>query len=91
MELLHEKNRVFCKDECGTVTAEVTFPEGMDGTVIINHTFVDESLRGQGVAGRLLTEAAAQLRQEGRKARPTCSYAVGWFEKHPEYADILAK
>jgi len=58
MGLLHEKDRVFCTDECGTVTAEVTFPEGADGTVTIDHTFVDESLRGQGMAGRLLTEAA---------------------------------
>ena len=26
----------------------------------------------------------------GKKAVPVCSYAVAWFEKHPEYADVLA-
>ena len=32
------------------------------------------SLRGRGVAGRLMEEAVSRLRAEGRKARATCSY-----------------
>ena len=26
-----------------------------------------------------------------KKAVPVCSYAAAWFEKHPEYADVLAE
>ena len=74
----------------GTTLGEVTFPDREPGVVEIDHTFVDESLRGQGVAGMLLEQAARELKETHRKARPTCSYAVGWFERHPEWAELVA-
>lgn len=58
-------------------------------TLEVNHTFVDASLRGQGIAGKLMNELADELDKRGLKAVPTCSYAVGWFEKHPEYARLV--
>lgn len=88
MEFRQEPGRIFATGEDGRLLAEVTFPE-REGTAEIDHTFVDPSLRGQGVAGQLLQAAADTLRAQGRKARPTCSYAVRWFETHPEYADLL--
>ncbi|MFQ8601369.1 MAG: GNAT family N-acetyltransferase [Oscillospiraceae bacterium] len=90
MQFKTENNRIFYADETGKLLAEVTFPDAGDGTAEINHTFVDESLRGQGVAGKLLEAAVQKLRADGKKARPTCSYAVKWFEKHPECQDLLA-
>lgn len=89
MELISEENRIYWKNEAGETVAFITFPEISEGLVEINHTFVDDSLRGQGVAGRLMNAAADQIRSQGKKAVATCSYAVGWFEKHPEYTDIL--
>ncbi|MFT8888508.1 MAG: GNAT family N-acetyltransferase [Ethanoligenens sp.] len=88
MQLQSEENRVFVADGMEKVVAEVTFPAVGEGLVDINHTFVDESLRGQGVAGQMMQAVADQLRQQGKKAVLSCSYAVKWFEKHPEYADI---
>ncbi|WP_300298203.1 GNAT family N-acetyltransferase [uncultured Intestinimonas sp.] len=83
-----ETGRIFARDESGKLLAEVTFPD-RDGAAEIDHTFVDPSLEGRGVAGQLLQAAADALRAEGRKVRPTCSYAVRWFEKHPEQRDLL--
>ena len=88
MEFRQEPGRIFATSEDGRLLAEVTFPE-REGAAEIDHTFVDSSLRGQGVAGQLLQAAADTLRAQGRKARPTCSYAVRWFATHPEYADLL--
>ena len=88
MEFRQEPGRIFATGEDGRLLAEVTFPE-REGAAEIDHTFVDPSLRGQGVAGQLLQAAADTLRAQGRKARPTCFYAVRWFETHPEYADLL--
>ena len=78
------------EDEQGRMIAEIDFPEESAGVVNITHTFVDNSLRGQGIAGRITQAAADQLRSEGRKAVLSCSYAVEWFDEHPEYADVLA-
>ena len=74
MTFTKESNRIFCAQD-GRTLAEVTFPEAGPGVVVIDHTWVDPSLRGQGVAGQLVKRAAGALRSTGRKARVTCSYA----------------
>ena len=90
MNFEYGKNRIFARNAQGKIVAQVTFPDAEDGVAEINHTFVDESLRGQGVAGELLEAVVGELRRAGKQARPTCSYAVRWFEKHPEAAGLLA-
>ena len=88
MDFLEEQGRIYTLDVSGKLLAEVTFPD--DGDIaIIDHTFVDESLRGQGMASQLLRHAVDAIRRQGKKARPVCSYAVTWFEKHPEEKDLL--
>ena len=88
MNFLYEENRIYLKDD-NQLLAEVTFPYINDTTVNINHTYVDTILRGQGVAGKLLEAVVTHLKEHNLKAVPTCSYAVAWFEKHPEYKDLL--
>lgn len=89
MKYIHEENRVvLIKD--GSVVAEVSFPAVDDNTVDINRTFIDDSMRGRGIAGEMMEETARRLRESNKKAILTCSYAIQWFEKHKEYADILA-
>ncbi len=88
MDFSYFSDKITINDQTKTL-AEVDFPELEPGLVDINHTFVDDSLRGQGIAGKLMEAAADHLRSEGKKAVLSCSYAVKWFEKHPEYQDIL--
>ncbi len=84
MEFITEKDRIFATDETGNTIAEVTFPT-VDGVSVIDHTFVDPSLRGQGVAGKLVKLAVKTILENGNKIAATCPYAVIWFERHPEY------
>jgi uncharacterized protein len=59
--------------------------------VIIDHTDVDDRLRGTGT-GRKLVEAAVEwARKESTKLMPLCPYAKSVFDKTPEYSDVLAK
>lgn len=88
-DFVEEKDRILLKDAGGKTVAEVDFPENADGVPEITHTFVDSSLRGRGIAGKLMEKTAAKLRRDGKKAVATCSYAVGWFQKHPEENDVL--
>lgn len=91
MELTRSRERIFVQGEDGRLLAEITFPTGEDGVADINHTFVDESLRGQGVASQLVRAAAAELRAQGKRAKTSCWYAAQWFEKHPQEQDLLYK
>ena len=76
MEYRHEKNLIALYDESGERLARGEFP-------------VDESVRGRGIAGQLMKELVKELQKDGRKAELSCSYAVSWFEKHPECGDVL--
>jgi predicted GNAT family acetyltransferase len=89
MEFEKSEGRFYAQDADGKLLAEITFPTGEDGVADINHTFVDDSLRGQGVAGKLVKAAADELRAQGKQARTSCWYAAQWFERHPEEQDLL--
>ena len=67
MTFTTENDRIFCRQE-GRVVAEVTFPQIRPGAVVIDHTWVDPSLRGQGAAGQLMQAVVDALRSDGRKA-----------------------
>ncbi|MDR1564341.1 MAG: N-acetyltransferase [Oscillospiraceae bacterium] len=90
MDFTIETNRIYHIDKSGKLLAEVLFPQESEHTVAITRTFVDESLRGQGVADKLLMALTEALKADGRKAKPNCAYALKWFEKHPEMGELLA-
>ena len=79
-----EENRVYMQDDNGNVIASLTFPETEEGVFTIDHTFVDESLRGQGVASQLMQAAVDEIARRGGKIEATCSYAIKWLEKNPQ-------
>lgn len=85
----YEDGRIFLTDDAEKVIAEIDFPMQENGVRNINHTFVDECLRGQGVAGKLMEACVEKISENGEKAVATCSYAAKWFEKHPEMSHLL--
>ncbi len=84
MKFISEKDRIYAVDAAGAVVAEVTFPT-RNGVSTINHTFVDPSLRGEGIASKLVQLAVDKIQAEGNKIAATCSYALAWFKRHPQY------
>jgi predicted GNAT family acetyltransferase len=61
-----------------------------DGVMSILHTEVPPEAGGRGIAGQLTLAALEYAKTQGWKIRPICSYAVGYFRRHPEYAELLA-
>lgn len=74
----------------GVRIAEMTYRRSGAAHVVIDHTEVDPSLRGQGVARRLLDAAVAWARQTGTKITPRCSYVVVQFRRDKSIGDVLA-
>lgn len=89
MDFITEKDRIYAEDPSGNIIAEVTFPT-KNGVSTIDHTFVDPALRGDGIAGKLVKLAADKILAEGNKIAATCSYAVAWFKRHPEYTLVCS-
>lgn len=82
MDYIRLPHSIKRKDENGKILAEITFPETEPGVYTIDHTYVGDELRGQGVAGILVQMAVDQIREQGGEVRATCSYAAGWLEKN---------
>ena len=60
------------------------------GAIVITHTETPMQLRGHGVASTLMHGVLDQIRAEGLKVIPGCSFAADYLAKHPEYSDLAA-
>lgn len=87
MMFIQEENRFYMGDP-GNPTAEITFAALSGDTLSVDHTFVDDSLRGQGIAEKLLDAVADYARSEGKKLSATCSYARKKLDTSEKYRDI---
>ncbi len=82
MKFIKEDSRIYSLGENKKIIAEITFPEIEKGEFCINHTFVDEILRGQGIASKLVELAVEEIEKKNGKVQATCSYAKKWLEKN---------
>lgn len=91
MEFTKGKNRFYKEDADGKLIAEITYEPIDEDTVEANHTFVDESLRGRGVAEQLVERLVAEMEEEDKKIKPTCEYVVALFKRKKEKYDHIIK
>ena len=73
----------------GERVAEITWTL-RDNVMHMDHTFVSNVLRGQGVAKKLLDAAAQYARENNYKMNAICSYVVSAFDKSDAYDDVKA-
>ena len=85
------KNRgMFFIEEEGEVVAEIVYANGGENTIIIEHTEVDDSLRGQNIGYELVHKTVEFARSKGLKVSPVCLFAKAVFDKKPDFGDVLA-
>ncbi len=69
--------------------AEMTYYLKGENTMVIDHTEVDESLRGRNIGFELVEEGVEYARREGLKIVPLCNFAKSIFNKKEELRDVL--
>jgi predicted GNAT family acetyltransferase len=79
---------VFALEREGRRVAEMTYRRLGPSRVLVDHTHVDSSLRGQGVARQLLDAAVAWARRTNTKISATCSYVVVQFARDDSLRDV---
>jgi predicted GNAT family acetyltransferase len=93
MEIQHNGGKeegMFYIESDGKRVAAITYsPRGND-VIVIDHTEVDRSLRGQNIGYELVQKVAEYARAEGLKVSPVCPFAAAIFEKKPELQDVAA-
>ena len=91
MEIKKGSNKFYIGETEDKMIARVTWKNGGNNIIVIDHTIVDPSLRGQGIASLLLKKVVDMAREENLKIVPVCSYAVAKLTRTDEYEDVLHK
>ena len=77
--------RVEGRDGMGKLTYSRISPT----KIVAEHTIVDDSLRGTGVATALVERLVADARSNGVIVVPQCSFVVAQYERRPEWSDVM--
>ena len=91
MEVQHRYNEpkgAFYIEENGVQQAAMTYTMASK-TMIINHTEVDDSLRGKGAGVQMLVALVQYVREKGLKVIPLCPFAKSVFQKREDLRDVL--
>lgn len=76
-------------EQDGKRLAEMTYSVASPQLIIIDHTDVDESLKGTGKGRQLLMAIVQKARKEEIKIIPLCPFAKAVFTKDPSIQDVL--
>lgn len=83
------KTGMFFIEQEGKKAAKMTYTWAGNDRIIIEHTEVDDILKGQGAGKALVAKSVEFAREKGIKIVPICSFAKSVFDKTKEYADVL--
>lgn len=78
------------RDEAGKRVAEMTYTTVGTSGFIIDHTDVDDALRGQHIGEDMLAEGVKYARDKRLKIYATCPFALAKLNETPEYSDVFA-
>ena len=94
MEIKHVDNNrkgTFVVDVDGEQLGELQYFTSAPGRITINHTEVDEKLRGQHVGDKLVTAAVEYARANDLKIVPVCPFAKKVIDRNAGLQDVLAQ
>jgi predicted GNAT family acetyltransferase len=83
------KDRFYMGESEDKALAEVTFKKHKDNIIILDHTYVNRSLRGKGMGKILVDRVVAYARENKLKIIPTCPFAKDIMEMSEAYRDVL--
>lgn len=84
-----ESKGAFYIEEGGKRVAEMTVSKAGGNIMIIDHTQVDDILRGKNAGKQLVEAAVNHARAHQYKIIPLCPFAKSVFEKVKDYQNVL--
>ena len=94
MTIVHQTSKhggAFALEETGQRIAEISYQYKDRQTIIADHTWVDPSQRGAGVARKMLDALVSYAREQQLKIVPQCSYVDVMFRRDSSFADVNAR
>ena len=91
MTVQHKKTHgkgMFFVDHEDEIVAEMIYTT-TDDKMIIEHTEVDDILKGRNIGYELVHAAVEYARHHGMKIIPLCSFTKSVLDKKPDWQDVL--
>ena len=85
------KKGAICIERDGEWIAEMTYRREGARKLVIDHTEVEESLRGKGVGRKLVEAGVKYARANNLLIKPICAFAKAILEKSEDYEDVLTR
>ena len=71
--------------------AVIAYRDTPAGARIFLHTEVPAAMNGRGFGSALVKAALDDVRARGLTVIPSCPFVRAYIDRHPEYAELLAK
>lgn len=81
---------MFYVGQDGAILAELVYSMSSPEKMIIEHTEVDDVLKGQNVGFELVSAAVQYARDHKIKILPICPFAKAVIDKRVDFQDVLA-
>lgn len=85
MEIIHHADTHRFETIAEGITAYLEYTVS-DNRLVVLHTIVPREIGGRGIAAELVKTAFDYARGQGLLPAATCSYALLWLQRHPDYA-----
>ncbi|GAB3289981.1 GNAT family N-acetyltransferase [Hymenobacter tenuis] len=82
------ENQEFTLEENG-FGGELAYSQNGNDIIDFTHTYVDEELRGKGMADTLAKAGLDYAREQGLKVRTSCEFMRGFLQRNAQYQDLL--
>ena len=83
------KGRYIAHVDGQTEPGELTYTRTSTRLIIVDHTGVPDSLRGQGVGAALAAHVVDEARRGGFKIIPLCPFFKAQVARHPDWANVI--
>ncbi|MGM0844698.1 MAG: GNAT family N-acetyltransferase [Bacillota bacterium] len=87
-EIHKSRNKFYKGEDENAPDAELVYSSEQEA-ILIEHTFVSEDLRGQGVGEKLVEEAVQYARENNLNVDPQCPFAEKVLRNDSKYKDVL--
>ena len=87
--IIHDEEELRFYVSFGEEDAELTYFYTEEQIIDFEHTYVPDSQRGKGLAGKLVKEGLEFARSNNYKIIPSCPVVEAYIERYPEYKDMV--
>lgn len=88
-KILKGDHKFYIGEDENNPIAQITWKDQDEHTIIADHTYVSDELRGQGIAGKLFNKLIEFAQEENKKIIPECSYVKVKLERSTELKHLI--